>query len=262
MRMALAPTRAPDVGSARSGQPARSARIRAADPLSSPATTTVRGPRRSSSTPARAAAGVPPLRLRFGGRRAGGCRPPRFGVGQQRLLELEVELGRTAPPGRDLRGRLEVRCCGVEAEVEAGGEDPEDAVLVGRLVGPGAAHGRGPVGGEEHEAPAGVRGLHDGGQQVPDGGARRRHHGDRRPRARRQAQGQEPGGPLVDPDVQPHVAGGVRRIQGRRPGRPSATRGRGPPRGRHPRPGRRGDAARAPGTSRRVEYACRPARRR
>ena len=39
-----------------------------------------------------------------------GCRPPGFGFGQQRLLELEVELGRSAPPGRDLRGRLEVRC--------------------------------------------------------------------------------------------------------------------------------------------------------
>ncbi len=177
------------MGSARSGQPARSARTRAAD------------------------AGVPPLRLRVGGRRAGRRRPPRFGVGQQRFLELEVELGRSASPGRDLRGRVEVRCGGVDAEVEAGGEDPEDAVLLGRLVGSGATHGRGAVGGEEHEAPAGVRGLHDGGQQVAHGRAGRRDHSDRRPRARRQAQGQEPGGPLVDPDVQPHVPGSVRGMQ-------------------------------------------------
>ena len=142
--------------------------------------------------------------------------PPGLGRGQQRFLELDVEMGRSAAPGRDLRRRVELLRRRVHAEVEAGGEDPEDPVLAGGLVGTATAHRRRPVGGEDDEASTRVGRLHHRRQQVPDRGTGGRHDGDRRPRPRRQPEREEPRRPLVDPDVEPHVTGGVRRIQSQR----------------------------------------------
>ncbi len=61
MRSALAPVREPLLGSASSGQPARSASTRAGGPASSPATTTVRGPADRGSGSADAARAPGPV---------------------------------------------------------------------------------------------------------------------------------------------------------------------------------------------------------
>ncbi len=98
------------------------------------------------------------------------------------------------------------------------GERPHRAAvhldLVGGLVRPGAAQGRRPVRGEDDERQAGVVGLEHRRVQVGHRGAAGRHDGDRLPRAPGQAEGEEAGGPLVDPGVQGERAVGGRRVHG------------------------------------------------
>ena len=110
-----------------------------------------------------------------------------------------------------------------EADVVA-----EKVQLHGGLVGAGTPQFLGPVGGEDHQRHGSVVGLHDGRQEVPDGGAGGGQHGGRGAGGQGQAKGGEAGGALVDPDQQLHPAGGVglgQRVgHGRRSGSP------GPPR--------------------------------
>ena len=216
VRRAWRPMRAPDVGSATSGQLAASASSRAAGPASSPATTTVRGPSRSTSpsvahrhrrldgrrrrpSAARKSAGArvswgrAAFRGRGGppGRSLGGRAGPRVGSGRCHHVSGSASDGSRSPSSWTLSWvgpRREHACATTKPSSSAGQagrqvvarrEDPEDAGLVGGLVGARAAQPVGPVGADDDErAPRVVR-LHDRRQQVADGGARRRDDGDR-----------------------------------------------------------------------------------
>ena len=127
--------------------------------------------------------------------------------GHQRVVELDVEVhqtGQRPQPGRVHVDRRHLR--------------PEDPDLVGGLVGVGAAQPQRPVGGDHHQRHPGVVGLEHRRVQVRHRGARRAHHRGPRP-ALGQPEGEEPGGPLVDPGVQPEqpgLGGVVRRERERR----------------------------------------------
>ena len=107
---------------------------------------------------------------------------------------VQVLLRRTARRGIRLDGGREA------------GVVPEDAVLLGGLVGARAVQLRGPVRREGHEAGAGVEGLHEGGQEVPDRRARRREHPHGAARGQGEPVGEEARRALVHPHVQPDPA--------------------------------------------------------
>ena len=135
-------------------------------------------------------------------------------VGQQRLVELHVEVHRpVAPVAADEReDRVEIG----GGDVERRGEGAEDPDLVGGLVGAGAPQARGPVGGHDHHRHTGVRGLDHGGQEVGHGRARGARHRRGAVADLREAEGEEAGGPLVDARVQAQAPGGRRRRRARR----------------------------------------------
>ncbi len=189
--MAWPPVREPLVGSASSGHPASWASTRAGGPASSPATTTVRGPAGSSTASALLPRQRPP---------PGGGREVGPGVlGDQRLVELDVEVHRAGEPGHHDR---------TGGDVEGRREVPEEADLVGGLVGAGAPHPGRSVGGDHDEPDPGVGGLHHGGQEVGGGRPGGAHH--RGPGTHLgEAEREEPGGALVDAGVQPEATRGA-----------------------------------------------------
>ncbi len=131
-----------------------------------------------------------------GGRRqhpAGGRAP----LGVEHLKPLGARLGQA---GADRRAHL-------GAEVTQ---------LLHGLVGPGAQHLVGPVGAQHDQRDPGVVGLDDGRTQVGHRGTGRHRDRDRPTAARGQADGQEAGGALVDPHVEPQPARPVGVGQGER----------------------------------------------
>ena len=139
----------------------------------------------------------------------------------QRVAEGKVELHR---PGR---GVLEGAGGGAEGgldgapRVAAGGHVDGEADMLakevqlhGGLVGAGPAQFLGPVGGDDHERHRGVVGLHDGRQEIADGGPGGGEDGGGRAGGQGQAEGGEAGVALVDPDQQLHPSGGVGLGQG------------------------------------------------
>src|SRR5690606_8660770 len=85
----------------------------------------------------------------------------------------------------------------------------EDADLLGGLAGAGAAQLVGAVGAEDDEGDAAVRGLEDGRVEVGDGRAGGRDDGGGHAVGAGQAEGDEPGHPLVDAHVQAQPPGVV-----------------------------------------------------
>ena len=79
----------------------------------------------------------------------------------------------------------------------------EQAGLVGGLVSAGVPRGARSVGGHRHQRDVAVERLQDGRVQVRGGRPGRGHHRDRSFRGLGQAEGEEPGGPLVDAHVEP-----------------------------------------------------------
>ena len=112
------------------------------------------------------------------------------------------------------------------AELGAGGQPQhpdrggaEDPQLVAGLVGARAAQLHGPVGREQQQRHPGVMGLERGRMEVRDRGPGRRHDRDGTPRPFREAEGEERGGTLVDPDVQaqqPRLVSGGQGVRQRR----------------------------------------------
>ncbi|KWW33456.1 hypothetical protein AU359_02064 [Micrococcus luteus] len=91
---------------------------------------------------------------------------------------------------------------GGKADVRA-----EHLPLVRGLVRAGAVQLGRTIRGQRDHARAGVEGLHQGGHQVPDGGARGGQHAHRAPRGQREPVGEEAGRTLVHPHVQADLAG-------------------------------------------------------
>ncbi len=151
----------------------------------------VRARFRAGSPPGRSCGGVAPVASirrrscdgRGRGRRAGvGALPPRVRVGvrrQQVTVELDVELGRASTRTRLRHNDAQLVAGRGGRQVVARREGPEDAGLVGGLVGARAAQPVGTVRTDDHDATPRVVRLHDRRQQVADGGARRRDDGDR-----------------------------------------------------------------------------------
>ena len=154
--------------------------------------------------------------VRASGRSRAGVRDQRLGEGQvdvhrpgrrpQRCGDGPAH-GRAPRPVLALRVRRHGRRQG---EPHRPAEDPR---LHDRLVRAGPDQLRRPVRGEHQQRHPGVGGLQDGRVQVRDGGARGRRHRHRTPGPQREAQREEAGGPLVDPDVQPQATGGVGGVQ-------------------------------------------------
>ena len=160
-------------------------------------------------------------RGRGGGRRA--LPPGADALGEQRVVELEVELGRAGARAGRGDGGIEHVTGARRVEVVARGEGREEVGLERGLVGPGAAQPGGPVGADDDEAPPGVVRLHHRREEVADGRARGGDDGDGPPRAGRETEREEAGAALVDAHVQPQVARGVggMRTEGER-GRPGS----------------------------------------
>ena len=144
-------------------------------------------------------------RSRFTARRCAALlsRRERIDGGRQGLAEGEVHVHRPRDPvehaGREGRGIGRViRAVDGRRHVGARHEVAEDPRLPRGLVGPDAAQLLGPVGREEHEGDARMRGLERGGVQLGHGGARGRDHGDREAGLDGEPESQEPRGPLVD----------------------------------------------------------------
>ena len=141
--------------------------------------------------------------------------PDRLGTGRRagrRMLERSElsgsgtsgssnwQLRWTGPPGCQAASRAS----GLGAvEVGEAGGVAEEADLVGGLVGAGAAEAGGAVGGHGDEGYAGMGRLEDSGVQVGRRRTRGRHDRDRPARSLGQPEGDEGGGALVDPGVQP-----------------------------------------------------------
>lgn len=123
-----------------------------------------------------------------------------------------MSLGRPARRARLRHKPAQIIVSGRCRHVVTRREGAEDAGLVGRLVGARAPQAVGPVGADDDDAAPRVVRLHDGGQQVADGRARRRDDRDRTSRAGGEPESEEARGPLVDADVQAQVTvavGGV-----------------------------------------------------
>ena len=174
------------------------------------------------------------LRRRPGTAQSGRLSPvPAAVVGQQRVVELDVEVDGPAVAVAAHEGEQLVEVG--RGDVEGRGEGPEDADLVGGLVGPGAPQPGRPVGGDHDERHAGVGRLDHGGSRlataVPDvqATAAGRPPTFARPSARKR------GGALVDPGVQPERRRPGRRRRARTTGARCATRARARPRARRRR---------------------------
>ena len=136
-----------------------------------------------------------------------------FAVGQQRLLEPEIEMHRPGAPaaaaegGGDSPGELR-RLGDGEITVRPDGAAEQRRLQLGGLVGPGAAQRLRPVGGHRHERHSGVVRLQDRRVQVRRRGARRGDHGGGMPGPAHAERG-EGGHAFVVPDPQPQrtVAG-------------------------------------------------------
>ncbi len=93
-----------------------------------------------------------------------------------------------------------------DGRVDRGANVPaEQPDLVDRLVRAHAAQLGRPVGGQEHQRRAGQRRLDDRREEFGRGGAARAGDGDRTAGRLRDAEREEPRGPLVEMDVQPDV---------------------------------------------------------
>lgn len=152
-------------------------------------------------------------------------------VGDERVAQRDVEVdgagvvGEVAAGGDDGPGdRRAPHGVGIGAGIDtdvAGppGDRAEDPRLAGRLVGARAAQLHGPVGREQQQRHPGVMGLERGRMEVRDRGPGRRHDRDGTPRPFREAEGEERGGTLVDPDVQaqqPRLVSGGQGVRQRR----------------------------------------------
>ena len=221
----MAPCRAPDEGSASSGQPAaRASSVSGPGSAPSPATITprsVQGRSRAAgaAAPANRVHGAPP------GRPASDSWPGRarhgpVGVaGHQRLAQRQVQVHRAGHAARRAAGQGPGPA-GQRAPVpgqarpglghadlaEPAHRVPVQLELVDGLVGAGAAQLGRPVGGQHQQRHAGLVGLDDRGVEVRRGRARGAQHRGGPAAGLGQAQGQERRRPLVDPNVQPQLA--------------------------------------------------------
>ena len=138
-------------------------------------------------------------------------------VGQQRLVELHVEVHRpVALVAADEReDRVEI---GARRRRASAAKEPKIPTWSVVWLAPVPRRRAGPVGGHDHQRHTGVRGLDHGGQEVGHGRARGARHRRGAVADLREAEGEEAGGPLVDARVQAQApaGGGVVEREGER----------------------------------------------
>ena len=242
--MLIGPARAPDEGSASTGQPAccasRSSAAGSAQP--SPQMTTPRSVHGRSRTPGAGAAGKAVHGPPSGRPSSGSGQPPLRAArrvrhaGHQGLTQRQVEVdrpgepvpgtpgGRPRPAGQRPPVAVHPRPrLGHPGLAEPAHRVPVQLDLVDGLVRAGAAQFRRPVRGEHQQRHPCLAGLDHGPVEVRRRGPRGAHQRDRTAARLGQAEREKRGGPLVDPHMQAQCGPGGDPPDpplGRRPGGP------------------------------------------